>query len=125
MEHAGSCSPHPPVLGSADHGRPRRAPALFRSAPESFGSAQRWTNERVSATWGLAGLWERPERRTALDPGVENFPPRGLSPVAFLVPAHPGSPTDPACALALAQWAWKHLGPVKQTLEPSLPLVIS
>lgn len=90
------------MAGSAYHGRLRRALTVFRLAPESFGSAQRWTHERVSATGGPARLWgclgcSRP-------PSGELPSSRCLSPVALSVPAPPGSPTDPSRDRAQRPW---------------------
>jgi hypothetical protein len=58
-KHAGSCSSLLPALDCARHGRRRCAHLPFRLATESFGSARRWTHERVSAAGERLDFWVR------------------------------------------------------------------
>lgn len=87
VKHTGSRSPRALWVYWALHGRRHCACLLFRSALESFVSAQRWTHERVSAAGAQTDIGDT---GAVLDADAEASRGRGLSPVAEAVPSHTG-----------------------------------
>lgn len=83
----GSRSPRALWVYWALHGRRHCTCLLFRSALESFVSAQRWTHELVSAAGARTDIGDT---GAALDAGAEASWGRGSSPVAETVPSHTG-----------------------------------
>jgi hypothetical protein len=77
VRHAGSCSPRALWGYWALHGSRLCARLLFRSALESFVSAQRRTHERVSAAGARTGIGDT---GAFLDVGAEASWGRGSSP---------------------------------------------
>lgn len=87
VEHTGSRSSRALWVYWALHGRRHWACLLFRSALESFVSAQRWTHELVSAAGARTDIGDT---GAVLDARAEASWGRGSSPVAEAVPSHPG-----------------------------------
>lgn len=109
VKHTGSRSPRALWVYWALHGRRHCAFLLFRSALESFVSAQRWTHERVSAAGART---DTGDTGAVLDAGAEASWGRGSSPVAEAVPSHTGrwrtlSPEGLAPMLRLPVGSWK------------------
>lgn len=116
VEHDGSRSPHALSGYCTLHGRRPCAFLLFRSALESFVSAQQWTYERVSAAGGRRDLGAS---GAVLDPGAEASRGRGSSPVAEAVPSHSGRPPprDNPLARRLGFCFQAGLGSARKTLD--------